>query len=1046
MMDKNSTSLLNLLTAGILAITAQSFLLIPHRQEALLKSLPISTIIALAAFLLIASYLSFSTIFYNRSNRWRQVTSLLSILAIGILAILYARASLFIEASLFVGAGIAQIIATWLAPKDALSYKKILIYLLSLTHLLIGIGLLFFPRFLDIPTYAPILQWKFALSIIFLLTTGLGIYAFFRRSASLNKSLVSLIVLPWLGWTLIFAYSASLPILIPTIFISITPLVSGLLPFKKLTLPRNDIFGHRVLPTLSLIHTLILTLFYLLLNTNISPSAYHELVFIFSISLMAFIAYGVITLHIIIHDLTTGSSTSQNETKLDSRFSKFIELLLGDTRNLLTEEAQWQAKKIQRLSKKLKEEKRNAERFALIDKLRKQLEDQLDEPVAAQLVVNTLQHTFNAGLIAILTYDAEQQDLVVLASAGKMRSSIPTGYRQKISEGALGRAARSRKTQVIHDTRLDNDYFDLQGLTILSEVVVPLLHYGHLRGVLTIGDQKTNALSAADITLLETVAKELVNAWEQTGHNQRLTALIQSSVSLATSLEPQAAIQEIAILAKETLQARFVFATLLDQDGAFTRVSHAGDAPNLLHYLSRDLTNNKLLQTALHTSKPLRIRDVHKHKNSPSIVLDQNTLRNLLIVPIRLHGVNIGAILAFGKQGSIFFSEKDESLANLLSLQAATAIESAWLIHEWRSTVNTMKLLTDLSYDVIQTDTVSEAAQVIAEAARKLAQASAAGIVLYTPQKEIRAALEIDSAGMRTSDTLPMAFIEQTLTTGESITVSIGKSSAQTYLPIQTPLRKYGVLWMDIPEITREIASQSQTLQTLANQAAIALERVLLLIDSRQKAQEIKAAYKELEITYDQTLIALMSALDARDRETEGHSERVGKAAYLLGTKFNLSEAQRDSLQRGSLLHDIGKIGVSDTILNKAGKLTDEEWEIMRQHPTIGRDIIKDIPFLQDAIPVVYAHHERWNGSGYPLGLRGTEIPLEARIFAVADIFDALTSARPYRDSISDQEALAYLQEQAGILVDPDVVAAFERLVNAQKIRGATIPINRKIR
>jgi len=243
-------------------------------------------------------------------------------------------------------------------------------------------------------------------------------------------------------------------------------------------------------------------------------------------------------------------------------------------------------------------------------------------------------------------------------------------------------------------------------------------------------------------------------------------------------------------------------------------------------------------------------------------------------------------------------------------------------------------------------------------------------------------------------------------------------------------------------ESERQASSQVQTLQTLANQAAIALERVKFLIDSQQKAIELKDAFDKLENTYEQTLIALMSALDARDRETEGHSARVSKTACLLGEEFNLSDTQRRSLQRGSLLHDIGKIGVSDTILNKNALLSDDEWTIMRQHPAIGRKIIKEIPFLQDAIPVVYSHHERWNGSGYPLGLSGEKIPFEARIFAVADIFDALTSHRPYREKISNQEALDYLQEQAGVLVDPAVVVAFERLLKEGKIKNEATSLN----
>ena len=112
----------------------------------------------------------------------------------------------------------------------------------------------------------------------------------------------------------------------------------------------------------------------------------------------------------------------------------------------------------------------------------------------------------------------------------------------------------------------------------------------------------------------------------------------------------------------------------------------------------------------------------------------------------------------------------------------------------------------------------------------------------------------------------------------------------------------------------------------------------------------------------------------------------------------------------------------------------------MRKHPVIGREIIKDIPFLQDALPIIYCHHERWNGSGYPQGLRGEEIPIEARIFAVADIFDALTSIRPYRKKLTEAEALAYLKDQAGILVDPQVVAVFEHLLKIGSIHSVTIP------
>jgi len=171
-----------------------------------------------------------------------------------------------------------------------------------------------------------------------------------------------------------------------------------------------------------------------------------------------------------------------------------------------------------------------------------------------------------------------------------------------------------------------------------------------------------------------------------------------------------------------------------------------------------------------------------------------------------------------------------------------------------------------------------------------------------------------------------------------------------------------------------------------------------------------------------------MSALDARDRETEGHSTRVSELACLLGAELGLNAASLKAIERGSLLHDIGKIGISDTILHKPAELTPEEWKIMRLHPDIGARIIEDIPFLQDTMPIIRYHQERWDGSGYPVGLSGKDIPLHARIFSIADAFDALISDRPYRKRIPVDEALAYIKEQSGILFDPEIVTAFERM------------------
>jgi len=171
-----------------------------------------------------------------------------------------------------------------------------------------------------------------------------------------------------------------------------------------------------------------------------------------------------------------------------------------------------------------------------------------------------------------------------------------------------------------------------------------------------------------------------------------------------------------------------------------------------------------------------------------------------------------------------------------------------------------------------------------------------------------------------------------------------------------------------------------------------------------------------------------MSALDARDRETEGHSTRVSRLACRLGEEIGLNGQQLKALERGALLHDIGKIGISDTILHKPGKLTDEEWKIMRIHPDIGARIVEGIPFLEETLPVIRYHHERWDGSGYPIGLKNSNIPVQARIFAVADVFDALTTTRSYRNKSSLEEVIRYLKEQSGLLFDPSIIEALARL------------------
>jgi response regulator RpfG family c-di-GMP phosphodiesterase len=218
-----------------------------------------------------------------------------------------------------------------------------------------------------------------------------------------------------------------------------------------------------------------------------------------------------------------------------------------------------------------------------------------------------------------------------------------------------------------------------------------------------------------------------------------------------------------------------------------------------------------------------------------------------------------------------------------------------------------------------------------------------------------------------------------------------------------------------------------------------ALERRQLLIERRQyqamlesrveqATHHLAAAYRELESTYRTTLEALGSALDTRDVGTESHSRRVHGYALATAREYGMPEADLADLAHGVLLHDIGKIGIPDAILLKPGPLTADEWAIMRTHPEIGKRLIEKIPFLRGAVPIVYCHHEKWDGSGYPCGLRAEEIPVGARIFAVVDAFDAMTFDRPYSMAIPFDAAKSELKRCAGAHFDPAVVEAFLRV------------------
>ncbi len=286
------------------------------------------------------------------------------------------------------------------------------------------------------------------------------------------------------------------------------------------------------------------------------------------------------------------------------------------------------------------------------------------------------------------------------------------------------------------------------------------------------------------------------------------------------------------------------------------------------------------------------------------------------------------------------------------------------------------------------------------------------------------------------------AYLAQDVTTDPNYLPlpALSDTRSELALPLRIGVEVIGVLDIQIQEGAAFEEDDIRVLQTLADQIAIAYNNAQLYAtvvhfnnqlecQVQARTEALHHANQELVQAYEATLEGWALALELRDQETVGHARRVVQLTERLASHLGIDGEDLVHIRRGALLHDIGKMGVPDSILLKPGPLDAVEWQLMRRHPRYAYDMLSSIPYLRPALQIPYCHHERWDGSGYPRGLAGEAIPLAARLFAVVDVWDALTSNRPYRAAWTHAAARTYLKEQAGKEFDPAVVDAFLNLL-----------------
>jgi PAS domain S-box-containing protein len=465
-----------------------------------------------------------------------------------------------------------------------------------------------------------------------------------------------------------------------------------------------------------------------------------------------------------------------------------------------------------------------------------------------------------------------------------------------------------------------------------------------------------------------------------------------------------------------------------------SRLAYAGKFTDKHKDLRLPLDGPGLIPLAIRTRQIVNVADVSSH---PDYVIGWEGARSELVIPLLVNDRVVGVIDLESDQLANFTTE-DEKLLQTFANHAAVVLENTNLIAETSMQVQRLKSLRKIDETINASLDLGITTGILLEQIMNQLGVDAADILLFSPfTKSLK---YINGHGFTTS-----ALIYTDLRLGQGLAgraafdrqiVHISDLGSRNEFFNESPLMKeehffeyYGVpliskgslkglleIFNRSPLITDE--TWLDFMRTMAGQAAIA-------IDNIQMFENLQRSNNELTMAYDATIEGWSRTLDLRDKDTEGHTKRVTGITVRLAKAIGVQEEELIHIRRGALLHDIGKMGIPDTILLKPGALTDEEWEIMRKHPDYAFILLSTIAFLKPALDIPYCHHEKWDGSGYPRKLKGEQIPLSARLFAVVDVWDALISDRPYRAAWEESKAIEYIREQAGKHFDPYVVEMF---------------------
>jgi PAS domain S-box-containing protein len=526
-------------------------------------------------------------------------------------------------------------------------------------------------------------------------------------------------------------------------------------------------------------------------------------------------------------------------------------------------------------------------------------------------------------------------------------------------------------------------------------------------------------------------------------HLQSLNLLIAGVEKLAKLRDPDVMAQEICQLVVDAFDSRLVWLGLVENQGRLRPLNWAGESADCLKELEMGLEDPTLDQgpvgRAIDTGKPRFINELGAEERETPWV-DAALARGyqaLAAFPL-MRGHQAFACLNIYSDRPNFFTPERLDLLQAFAGIAAAAVENAHLNAKVEKHLKQLQALRQIDRAISGSLDLRITLDVLLDQLTTQLGVDAATVMLLNSHT---LALECAAARGFRSDALSRAQVPM----GKDYAGAIVLARKPLYIPdLAAVQEKYArhqlfasegfVSYYGLPLLNKgqirgviEICHRTRfdadadrvgVLESLAGQAAIAIDNASLF-------DEMERSHLELTLAYEATLEGWARALELRDFETKGHSQRVTDLTIKLARALGVDDKDLTQIYRGALLHDIGKIAVPDKILLKPGPLTPEEWVIMRQHPIYAYELLSPIAYLRPALDIPFGHHERWDGGGYPRGLKGADIPLAARIFAVVDVWDALGNDRPYRSAWTPDKIRAYLQEQSGTQFDPEVVEVF---------------------